>query len=125
VEHSISFARPLVRSAVRSRRARPAMTGSVGLRGRPLHPSVMLHCMLEELEDCVASVRRVVAEVEPERISPGDADRLLSAFVALERAAVAGKLLCAARAAESNSWRQEGHSSAAGWLAQAVATAEA
>ncbi len=78
--------------------------------------------MLVELEQHAFSVRRLVGDLDPERISPGQADQLLDAFVALERAAVAGKLLCAARAADSNAWRQEGHRNAAGWLADTMGT---
>ena len=67
-------------------------------------------------------MRRLVSGLDPARVTPGEADRLLDAFVALERAAVAGKLLCAARAADSRAWRQEGHRTAAGWLAETMGT---
>jgi len=78
--------------------------------------------MLDALEDCTRTVRRMVGELDPDRIAPSQADRLLSAFVALERAAVAGKLLCAARGAQSDTWRQEGHPTPASWLAKRVGT---
>jgi hypothetical protein len=78
--------------------------------------------MLESLEECAQSLRQLVGELDPDRIGPAQADQLLGLFVALERAAVAGKLLCAARAAESHTWRQEGHRSAAEWLARATGT---
>jgi hypothetical protein len=76
--------------------------------------------MLEELDELVHSARRLVGDLDPERITPWQADRLLDAFVALERAAVAGKLLCAAKAADSCAWRQEGHRHAADWLADTM-----
>jgi hypothetical protein len=78
--------------------------------------------VLTELEEHGYAVRRLVGDLDPDRISPGQADRLLDAFVALERAAVAGKLLCAARAADSYAWRQEGHPNAASWLAETMGT---
>ena len=92
------------------------------VRRAALHPSAILFGMLESLEECAASVREIVTTLDADRIAPAQADRLLSAFVALERAAVAGKLLCAAKAAQANVWRQEGHRSAAEWLAQTVGT---
>ncbi|HXX89762.1 MAG TPA: hypothetical protein VEI83_06030 [Acidimicrobiales bacterium] len=78
--------------------------------------------MLMRLEELGQAARQLVGELDPQRITSGDADRLLDAFVALERAAVAGKLLCAAKAAESHAWRQEGHRDAASWLAETMGT---
>ena len=92
------------------------------LAGSALHPSAILVGMLEALEECAKTARRFVGELDPDRIAPSQADRLLSAFVALERVAVAGKLLCAARAAESHVWRQEGYRTPAAWLAETVGT---
>jgi hypothetical protein len=79
--------------------------------------------LADELGGHVSAVRALVEELDPARVATVDAERLVDSFVALERAAVAGKLLCAARAAESGAWRQEGHTSAASWLAGAMGSA--
>jgi hypothetical protein len=79
--------------------------------------------LLSILERALRDIRGAVCDLEPERLSSTDAATLFSVFSALERAAVAGKTLTAARAADSRVWRDQGHRSAAAWVAQTTGTA--
>lgn len=78
--------------------------------------------MLAILQRALGDVRELVGDLEPDRLSTGDAATLFDVFAALERAAVSGKTLLAARAAESTVWRDRGHRSAAAWVAETTGT---
>jgi len=67
----------------------------------------------------IDEVREFLSVAEPEVVAAGRAAELVEAFCELERLAVAGKLLFAARAAESTKWATEGHRSPEAWLADA------
>lgn len=73
---------------------------------------------LADLERALCIVRSVVEQHEPDRVSGEQAAVLLERLVKLERAVAAGRLGYARRAADCMGWREEGHPSAAAWLAQ-------
>src|SRR5271165_1361508 len=58
-----------------------------------------------------------VADFEPGRYSGEDAASLVDVFIRAERLCGAGKTLAATRVAESNRPAEDGHRSAAHWLA--------
>ncbi len=78
--------------------------------------------LLDRLAQVTDDLRSSVAELDPERLSGSDADRLLEAFAEVERLASAGKLLAARRVESSNIWRRSGHRSAAAHVAEATGT---
>jgi hypothetical protein len=55
-----------------------------------------------ELEGAVATIRRIVADLEPGRVRGDDALAWLETFVAVERLGAAGRTLMAARVEASN-----------------------
>ena len=65
----------------------------------------------------VEQLRRFLAVADPRTVTTAQAAALVEAFVELERLAAAGKILFAARAAESNVWADAGHRTASSWLA--------
>lgn len=73
---------------------------------------------LGRLDEALEIVRAVVADVDPDRVTGEEASLVLERFVKLERAVAAGRLGFARRAAQCMTWREEGHRSAAAWLAQ-------
>ena len=73
---------------------------------------------LVRLDEALEAVRAVVADVDPDRVTGAEASLVLERFVKLERAVAAGRLGFARRAAQCMTWREEGHRSAAAWLAQ-------
>jgi hypothetical protein len=70
------------------------------------------------LDQALAIVQEVVEDAEPDRVSGEDASLVLERLVKLDRAVAAGRLGFARRAAQCMTWKQEGHRSAADWLAQ-------
>jgi hypothetical protein len=67
-------------------------------------------------------LRRLVRLLDVRRLSPGHALALIDAFASIERLAVAGKVLCAGRAAEAEPWLVTGERSGADWLAKRTGT---
>ncbi|MGI9032460.1 MAG: DUF222 domain-containing protein [Acidimicrobiales bacterium] len=65
-------------------------------------------------------LRRALGALEPRTFGGDDAARLLRLFAEAERLAGAGKALMARRVEETNTWRRDGHRSAASWLAAAT-----
>ena len=63
---------------------------------------------LEELGEVAERASAVLGELDVERCSGEDAERLLDAFVKLERIGAAGKTLCAGRVVDTNRWCQGG-----------------
>jgi hypothetical protein len=59
----------------------------------------------------------VVEGLDPRALTPQEAAKALERFAAIERRAAAGRLLVAARAAESEVWKRAGFRSTAHWLA--------
>lgn len=82
--------------------------------------------MLEHMFETLAQVERelvgVVDDLDPASLTPREAAAALERFAAIERRATAGRLLVAARAAESGVWKRQGHRSAAHWLAAQLGT---
>ena len=64
-----------------------------------------------------------LADADPDRVTTAQAAEILALFAELERLAVAGKVLFSRRAAQGTVWRDEGHRSAAAWMASTPAPA--
>ena len=62
-------------------------------------------------------LRTLLSDLSPADVPLPYAVDILDAFIELERLAASGKVLIAARAAESEAWRRAGSPSAAAWLA--------
>jgi hypothetical protein len=71
----------------------------------------------------VSDVAACVAGLEPERITTSQASELFELFAELTRLGSAGQVLLAPRVSQSNTWKDEGHRSAAEWVAQTTGTA--
>lgn len=69
------------------------------------------------LDRALDSVRQVAA-TDPDTVTGEQAERILERLVKIDRATAAARLGYARRAAQCMTWRQEGHRSAADWLAQ-------
>jgi hypothetical protein len=78
--------------------------------------------VLAALENARREVARHLAGADPDRVTSADAAALVTAFAEIERLGASGKLLFARRAAQSTVWRDEGHRSAASWMAQKAGT---
>jgi len=63
-----------------------------------------------------------LAGADPDRVTTAQAAELVALFAEIERLGSAGKVLYANRAAESTVWREEGHRSAASWIASTSKT---
>jgi len=61
-------------------------------------------------------------QARPELVHSAQAAEVLELFCAIERLGAAGKVLFTKRAADSARWRDEGHRSAASWMAQKTKT---
>ncbi len=70
-----------------------------------------------QLRDAAAPVRTLLGDLSPADVPLPYAVDILDAFIELERLAASGRVLIAARAAESEAWRRAGCPSAAAWLA--------
>src|SRR6266540_2074252 len=69
-----------------------------------------------------AGLRRVVHDLEPERMDARDAVELLASFVEIERLSVAAKALLIKRIDDARIWVKDGHRSAAHFLAATSGT---
>ncbi len=78
--------------------------------------------LIDGLRRVTDHLRSSLADLDPERLSGGDAACLLEAYAEVERLAAAGKLLAARRVESSNIWRRTGHRSAAAHVAEATGT---
>lgn len=70
------------------------------------------------LQKAIDTAHGVLAGADPQRVTTAAAACLVEQFAELERLGAAGRILFAARAAESTVWVDEGHASAATWLAE-------
>jgi len=70
-----------------------------------------------QLRDAAAPVRTLLSDLSPADVPLPYAVDILDAFIELERLAASGRVLIAARAAESEAWRRAGSPSPAAWLA--------
>jgi hypothetical protein len=77
---------------------------------------------LARLRHHLDGLQAVLQDVDPECVSGQDAGLIFEQFVKVERVGAAGKLAFGRRAAQCMTWRQEGHRSAAEWLAQKTKT---
>ena len=72
---------------------------------------------MEFLHQGAEEVQFFLGETEPQTVTSETASDLVKGFSSLERICAAGKLIFAARAAESATWARDGQRSAANWLA--------
>jgi len=70
----------------------------------------------------VSDISAYLAALEPELVTTGEATELYRLFAELTRLGSAGQLLLSPRVAESDTWKNEGHRSAASWLAKESGT---
>jgi hypothetical protein len=70
----------------------------------------------------VSDISAYLAGLEPERITTAQATELFGLFAELTRLGSAGQVLLSPRVAQSDTWKAEGHRSAASWLAKKTGT---
>jgi len=70
----------------------------------------------------LADIGAYLARLEPERITTAQASELFGLFAQLTRLGSAGQVLLAPRMAQSDEWKNEGHRSAASWVARTTGT---
>ena len=80
---------------------------------------VIVRSVLEKAKEDVA---RELAGADPDRVTSAQAAELMTLFAEIERLGAAGKVLFSQRAAQSLAWRDEGHRSAASWMARRTGT---
>ncbi len=74
--------------------------------------------MFEQLRCAVAQVRRLVADLEPDRFDGPGARTLVELFDEVERLGAAGKALATRQVVATGAWKHDGaHRDAASWLA--------
>jgi hypothetical protein len=78
--------------------------------------------MLAALKGARRDIARHLADADPERVTSAQAAAFVELFAEIERLGGAGRVLYAKRAAESTAWRDEGHRSAASWMAEKTKT---
>ena len=74
--------------------------------------------MTAALREVRQDLARHLAKADPDRVTTTQAAELVTVFAEIERLGAAGKTLFSARAAQSTVWRDEGHRSAAAWMAE-------
>ncbi len=79
--------------------------------------------MIATLTRARDDVTRLLADADPDRVTTAQAAHIVTLYAELERLAVAGKLLFSTRAAQGTVWRDQGHRSAAAWMASTTGTA--
>jgi len=70
----------------------------------------------------VSAVAAYLGTLEPDRITTAQATELFGLFAELTRLGSAGQVLLTPRVAQSDAWKNEGHRSAASWVAKATGT---
>ena len=78
--------------------------------------------MSTALAKVTSELRSFLGRADPARTSAGDAASVVALGAEIERLGASIKTLYAARAAESDVWREDGHRSAASWLASTSGT---
>jgi hypothetical protein len=76
-----------------------------------------------DLEEVIHALRGALRRMGPNSISSTEAARLVEAFAEGERLCAAGKAMAARVVERSGVWRQDGHRSAAHWMAEATGVA--
>src|SRR5579872_6786527 len=74
------------------------------------------------LRRAVDAVAGCLRDLEPDRVSTGDATALFALFAEMGRLVSAGQVLLAPRVAQADTWKADGHRSAASWVARATGT---
>ncbi len=78
--------------------------------------------MLATLRTARRALTDHLAGAEPELVTTAQAAELMALFAEIERLGSAGKVLYSNRAAQSTVWRDQGHRSAAAWMAEKTKT---
>ncbi len=78
--------------------------------------------MLATLESARRDIAAELAGADPDRVTTAKAAEIVTMFAELERFCAAGKVLFSNRASQGTTWRDEGHRSAASWMAQTTGT---
>jgi hypothetical protein len=78
--------------------------------------------VLAALKNARREVARHLAAADPDRVTTAQAAELVELFAEIERLGAAGKVVYGTRAAESTVWRDQGHRSAASWMAEKTKT---
>jgi len=78
--------------------------------------------MLAALKNARRDLVRHLADADPDRVTTAQAAELVALFADIERLGSAGKVVYSDRAAQSMVWRDEGHRSAASWMAEKTRT---
>jgi len=74
--------------------------------------------MFDVPRSALSALRHYLEDLDPARVTTGQAATLFDLFARLERLGAAGKLLVAPRAAESDVWVRQGHRTPASWMAE-------
>ena len=78
--------------------------------------------MLDALRKAIDLVTAQLKDADPDSLRATDAVEVMTAYAELERLGAAGRLLFSHRAAESVRWKEQGHTSAASWMAELSGT---
>ncbi len=78
--------------------------------------------MLADLRKAHRDIARQLADADPDRVTTTQAVEVMAVFAEIERLGAAGKVVFSARAAQGTTWRDEGHRSAAAWMARTTGT---
>ena len=78
--------------------------------------------LLATLESARRAIAGELAGADPDRVTTGQAAEIVTMCAEVERFVVAVKVLFSNRAAQGITWRDEGHRSAASWMAQTSGT---
>ena len=78
--------------------------------------------MIAALKNARQEIGRHLAAADPDRVTTAQAAALVELFAEIERLGAAGRVVYAKRAAHSTVWRDEGHRSAASWMAAKTGT---
>ena len=78
--------------------------------------------MLASLDAAHRDIGRDLADADPDRVTAAQAAELVLMFARVERLCAAGKVLFSDRASQGTTWRDEGHRSAASWMAERTGT---
>jgi hypothetical protein len=78
--------------------------------------------MIASLKNARREISHHLDTADPDRVTSAQAASLVEVFAEIERLAAAGRVLYAKRAADSSVWRDEGHRSAAAWMAAKTKT---
>jgi hypothetical protein len=78
--------------------------------------------VLADLKKARREIARHLADADPDRVTTTQAVEVMALFAEIERLGTAGKVLFTRRASQGTAWRDEGHRSAASWMAARTGT---